>query len=800
MLERIYFNEDWTFYREDNPEVKQQVRLPHTNIELPFNYFDEELYQFVSIYEKKFTVSEKNKGKILYLTFEGAAHKADIYLNGSLIKSHSCGYTGFRVDIAPYVLFGEENELKVILDSRESLNIPPFGRVIDYMTYGGLYREVYIDVCDSCYVEKLFVTTESIEGSAKSFNVSFDLKSLKPGSRTLKIQLLENDRLIEEFDEGIVGAGECRYTLYSPELKVWTLEEPNVYTIKTLIYEGENLLDVATADFGLRTAEFKPDGFYLNGKRIKIRGLNRHQAYPYVGYAMPESAQVNDAMIIKHELGLNAVRLSHYPQSQYFLDACDRLGLLAFIEAPGWQFIGDDSWQKQHIENIKEMVYENRNHPSIILWGVRINESGDNHALYKEANKVCRECDPSRQTSGVRCHPFSDFMEDVYSYNDFSHTGDNGGLLPKQLVSPKAWKPYLVSEHNGHMNPTKSFDREDQRLSQALRHARVLDDAYKPDNGVSGAFGWCMFDYNTHKDFGSGDKICYHGVMDMFRNPKMAAAVYASQSDEKPVLEISSSMDIGEHPAGCLGDVYLFTNADYVNLYKNDDFVRKFEPDYEHFPNLPHPPMLVDDLIGCLLEKHEGMSKAGSDQIKKAIKGFNTGGGIKGVLTPRNIAGLGYTAVKDRVGIKKGKDIFFNYIGNWGTESLVYRFEAVKDGKVVAEIIKAPMNEMILDVKIDHKDLKEKSTYDVATIRFQALSKEGNPMIYANDPVIVEVSNNLEIIGPSVVPLRGGAGGTYVKTIGKGGKASVTLRTDRTEPVIIPLTIDVDKSVKKEEL
>lgn len=800
MLERIYFNEDWTFYREDTPSEKEKVRLPHTNTELPFNYFSEELYQFVSVYEKKFLVSEKYKEKILFLTFEGAAHKADVYLNGSHIKTHSCGYTGFCVDISPYVNFGEENELKVILDSRESLDIPPFGRVIDYLTYGGLYREVYIDVFDSCYADKLFVTTESIEGSAKSFNVSFDFVSLKPGNRTLKILLLKDGEKLEEFDEGKVSEGKNSYTLYSPLPEIWTLEEPNVYTVKVLIFDGETLVEEASADFGLRTAEFRPDGFYLNGKRIKIRGLNRHQSYPYVGYAMPEAPQVNDAEILKYELGVNAVRLSHYPQSQYFLDACDRLGLLAFIEAPGWQFIGDDSWKRQHIENIKEMVYENRNHPSIILWGVRINESGDSHALYKEANRVCRECDPSRQTSGVRCIPFSDFMEDVYAYNDFSHTGNNAGLLPKQIVSPMAWKPYLVSEHNGHMNPTKSFDREDQRLSQALRHARVLDDAYKPDNGVAGAFGWCMFDYNTHKDFGSGDKICYHGVMDMFRNPKMAAALYASQSDETPVLEISSSMDIGEHPAGSLGDVYLFTNADYVNLYKNDEFVRKFEPDRKDYPNLPHPPMLVDDLIGCLLEKHEGMSKEGSDQIKRAIKGFNTGGGIKGVLTPRNIAGLGYTVVRDRVGIKKGMHIFFNYIGNWGTESLVYRFEAVKDGKVVGEIVKAPMNEMVLDVKIDHCDLVEKSSYDVATVRFQAYSKEGNKMIYANDPVMIEVSDNLEIIGPKAVPLRGGAGGTFVKTKGKAGKGYITLTTERTEPIKIPVTVTVDESVRKEEI
>ena len=222
------------------------------------------------------------------------------------------------------------------------------------------------------------------------------------------------------------------------------------------------------------------------------------------------------------------MRTSHYPQSHYFLERCDEIGLLVFTEFPGWQHIGDAAWKEQAIINVKDMVRQYRNHVSIILWGVRINESVDDDAFYRETNAAAHLLDPSRPTGGVRAHKKSSLLEDVYTYNDFLHDGKTKGCERKKNVTPDAKKPYLISEYNGHMYPTKAFDCEEHRTEHALRHVRVLDAvAGKPD--IAGSFGWCMFDYNTHKDFGSGDRICYHGVMDMFRNPKCAAASNAGR-------------------------------------------------------------------------------------------------------------------------------------------------------------------------------------------------------------------------------------------------------------------------------
>ncbi len=175
-------------------------------------------------------------------------------------------------------------------------------------------------------------------------------------------------------------------------------------------------------------------------------------------------------------------------------------------------------------------------------------------------NRLARELDSTRPTTGVRFVGGSNLLEDIYSYNDFTHNGTRPPLNTRKNIA-KAKVPYLVTEHNGHMFPTKSIDYTGRRVEQALRHARVLNSMYKDDE-IAGAIGWCMFDYNTHKDFGSGDRICYHGVMDMFRSPKYAASTYSSQQDNMPVMDVIHSMDRGDLNESNRTEVVVMTNCD----------------------------------------------------------------------------------------------------------------------------------------------------------------------------------------------------------------------------------------------
>ncbi len=753
----IAFNNDWLFTENFDAGFDEavSVRLPHTAKEIPYNYINCRDYQMVCGYRKIFTAPGDWQGKKLILRFDGAAHEATVFCNGERVGYHACGYTAFCVDITDLVRLGGENVIDVRLDTRESLNIPPFGFVIDYLCYGGLYREVTLEVKEPEYIKEVLIENTGLR------EIRVRIAS-ECGS--LVTDIVDNSGAV------ISSAVGKAFELNVPEAELWSVDSPALYTARVRAMRGGECVDEKRLRFGFRTVKFKSDGFYLNGERLKIRGLNRHQAYAYVGYAMPRSVQELDAEILKNELGVNAVRTSHYPESQHFISRCDELGLLVFTEIPGWQHIGDEDWKRQAVKNTDEMVRQYMHHPSIMLWGVRINESQDCDELYRRTNAVAHTLDSGRQTSGVRYIEKSRLLEDVYAYNDFSHCGDNAGLKPKKSVTAKKHNGYLVSECNGHMFPTKAFDDERHRLDHALRHAKVLDAMYADDD-ISGIFPWCMFDYNTHQDFGSGDGICYHGVMDMFRNPKLASAVYASQSEDKPCCVVSSSMDIGEHPAGDIGRVYVFTNADCVRLYKDGVFVREFAPSREEYPALPHPPVIIDDFIGELLITQEGFDEKTAAAVKECLLAVAKFGPSS--LPPKILAKFARLMLLKGFKFSDGVELYGKYIGNWGGEATKWRFDAVKGGKLICSVTRSPGQRVHLEVSTSKTKLCEGDTYDAAAVRIRAVDEHGNLAPYWQEPVILKCSGPIMLIGPEIISLKGGSGGCYVKTCGSSGSAEL---------------------------
>lgn len=414
----------------------ESVRLPHNVKELPLHCSSPSDYETVCGYRRIIDAPADWAGKRVFLQLDGAAHIATVFLNGKELCSHRCGYTAFRTELTGELKIGGRNELAVKLDCTENKAVPPFGFVIDYLTYGGLYREAWLDVRPENHIEDLFVYA-SDDGIVHCRVMT----SETGGSLEARIVSPEGETV------GLYTGNERNFDIPVENAKLWDIDNPNIYTCKAVLTDGET--DEKTERFGFRRAEFKADGFYLNGKKTFLRGLNRHQCYPYIGYAAPERLQRQDAYILKHELGCTAVRTSHYPQSQYFIDECDREGLLVFTEIPGWQHIGDLSWQDQAVENVREMIEQYRNHPSVILWGVRINESQDNDAFYRRTNRLARELDPSRQTGGVRYITKSSLLEDVYTFNDFSHNGENGGVLKKYDVTPTCQKLFLFQSTTG---------------------------------------------------------------------------------------------------------------------------------------------------------------------------------------------------------------------------------------------------------------------------------------------------------------------------------------------------------------
>lgn len=760
MRKEIHLNDNWYFkpYQETDiesfpKELSKVVSIPHNAVNLPYHYFDESLTQSIYTYHRELVLDESYKNQILRLRFEGVAHHAMVYINKQLVKTHAGGYTPFEVDIEDYVSYLDKNQIDVVVDGKESKDIPPFGGVVDYLGYVGMYREVGLTVLNDTHIKDVFVYN-------REHTLKIQIELSKPAP--IDIEIFDSQGKV------VWSKNEPSNTSFKLDALIsniawWDLDHPNLYTIKV---STQN--DSVFTQFGYRTIEFKSDGFYLNHRKIALRGLNRHQSYPYVGYAMPKSMQKLDADILKYELSVNIVRSSHYPPSTHFIKRCDEIGLLLFEELPGWQHIGDEVFIQNGLKAIEEMILRDRNHPSVILWGVRINESADHHSFYQASNQLSHQLDPSRPTGGVRNFANSEFFEDVYTYNDFSHTGTNPGVTPKHKVT-KA-KPYLITEHNGHMFPTKKFDPEYKRLEHALRHLNVLEGAVDPKAQMAGAIGWCMNDYNTHKEFGSGDKICYHGVLDMDRLFKTAGYAYQSQGNQKPVMHIASSMQNGEYAGGYLDKVVVFTNLDYIKLYRNDTYIDTYYPNVETYPHLPHPPIVITDFIGQTLKEQEHMSLKDAEQTKRILRKIQKDGNH---LPLKDQLRMLFLLKKYKMKLSDGVKLFYKYTSGWGSKETVYTFKGYQNDQVVLTDTIAQTKTPIYRLK-GNDTLIIEETYDVLKLVFEKTDFEGHVLSYAMDGFTVSVSGDIELISPEIDHLHGGSKGIYIRSKQK-GEGLVTL-------------------------
>ncbi len=756
MKQPLNFN--WQFvsdYKEEYlnkfPNSSETINIPHCAKEVPYNYFNEKDYQIISTYQKVFDVEQPIKDKVVKLIFDGFMLKVKIYLNNEFLGKFISGYVKVTIDVTKCIK-QKENRLIVVLDSREDNLIPPFGYAVDYLTFSGIYREVSLEILPQSYLEDIFVKTD-LEG-----NVTVEYQKIGDGN--VEHELYFGDQLITKTDKDT-------FKIDNP--KLWDINEPNLYKLVTTL-AGEKYI----TGFGFRSAVFKPDGFYLNNKKIKLVGLNRHQGYPFVGYAMPKSAQEEDADILKNELGINVVRTSHYPQSEHFMKRCDEIGLLVVNEIPGWQHIGQEKeWRDQFIINLQKMVITQRNHPSLIAHGVRIDESQDDHELYSKGNYEAHSLDPTRQTLGVRNFKNSELLEDIYAYNDFSCDSMRIGLINPKTVKTHG-KPYLVTEYMGHMDPVKPTSDERTKVEVALRHAKVIDDNYKYEN-ICGAIGWCAFDYHTHVDFGSGDHICPHGVYDLYRNPKHTAAIYASQLSDKPYLEVISNMKPGDYPEARYFDIYVATNCDYFDLLKNDEFVARYYPKRDQFKYMPHPPILVDDLVGKTFKekrfKEKSWPKIAKMFTHAATQGFNA-------LTLKEKLYLFYMMNKYKVSYAELVDMYNTYVGSWGGIAKTYTFKGYKGDQLVIEKKVGPSKQFDLEISANKTILENKETYDVARIKIRYIDENGSLMQYANRVIEIKSEGPIKVLGDLHQALVGGQLSLYVLSENKPGKAKVTIKVD----------------------
>ncbi len=609
------FNQGWLFGggyvsgsadREYDDSGFAQVTLPHTVTPLSWSEWDPGSWEALWIYRKHFAVPQTGGSRVL-VDFDGVMVNATVVINGTVLGTHQGGYLPFSAELTGHLADGD-NVLAVVVDSRW-LPVPPDGGpggawAVDYLQPGGIYRDAALGVVPEIFLADVFARPVNVLATGRSVRVqaTIDSAAARAGTAQVFAELLDGTTVlaVASTEVKITGPGIGTVTLWLTgidDVTLWSPDTPQLYTVRVTLTPAVGQPHTAEVTTGFREAVFQPDGFYLNGERLSIFGLNRHQLFPYLGMAAAARLQRRDAEILKYDLHCNMVRCSHYPQSPHFLDACDELGIMVWQEPPGWQYVGDTAWQELVLQNVQDMVVRDRNRPSVIVWGTRLNETADYPDLYALTRRLAYELDGSRQTSGAMSeHSTAGWAEDVFAFDDYHHsTDDQASLQP-----PLPGVPYLVSEAVGALDGPPHYrwiDTGATLSAQARMHAQVHNIA-QSNAGYAGLLGWAGFDYAS---LHGGDRIWRNmktpGVMDTFRVPKPGASFYRSQVDPlvRPVILPVFFWDFGPgSPDGPGSNVMIATNCGRLELYVGGRHHGTATPDRLGFRSLAHPPAFAN--------------------------------------------------------------------------------------------------------------------------------------------------------------------------------------------------------------
>lgn len=641
---RTILNSGWRFHLGDAEGAQEpgfhdaswtDATLPHTARieELVTGPPGSDSYQWQGTcwYRRLLDVHREDQGKRLFLSFDGAMNVADLWLNGVHLGRHMGGWLPFGFDISDHVVPGSENVLAVMLDNRDNpVTGPKPLHQLDFNSYHGLYRGVRLAVKDSLHITDpilaerpasggVFVTFPRVSPSEAMVRVQTHVRNAGGTSRTFRVRVLLHDpaggiAAARQGDAIRLGSGEDRdvvqeLTVREPAL--WSPASPSLYHLRAELLEDGQVVDEETTPVGIRRIEISPEGFRINGEKMFLRGTNRHQEYPLVGYALSDAAQYRDARKIK-EAGFDYVRLSHYPHSPAFMDACDELGLVVMDCIPGWQFFNaqDPEFAQIQYENCRRLVRRDRNHPSVILWEVSLNETAMPPEFVRTTHQIAHEEYPGDQcytcgwTEGYDvfiqarqhggCREVVDRACLVSEYGDWEYYAQNAGL------EQEAWAD---------LSPDDANSRQLRWHGEAalLQQATNFQEAHN-DNRKTLAFAdslWVMFDYSR----GYAPDIESSGCMDLFRLPKFSHGFFRSQrtAEERlqglawgPMVFIANYWTPDSST-----DVRVFSNCQMVALYLDGRELARQGPDADRLStHLAHPPFTfrVDGFRPGILE------------------------------------------------------------------------------------------------------------------------------------------------------------------------------------------------------
>ncbi len=620
---KISFNDDWRFMIEDGFAAQnktffqveyddsdwEQILLPHSaNIE-PLIVNDQ--WQGVCWYRKSFFVPDIYDENEVWIEFEAAMNHSIIWLNGIKIAENNGGYLPVVIDVTDHIMPGKKNLIAVRLNNKDNpVTGPKPLKILDFNMYGGLYRNAWLIVKNRVHISHpvleqveagggIFITTPVVDEKQSMVRIKTHIvnRADHPQSVSIVQSLMFDGHLIQEktSNDLVINPGEGIEELQTMEVnnaKLWSPDSPDLYHLKTEVLIDDAVVDSQENRFGIRSFDFKDNELYINGEKTFLRGVNRHQEYPFVGYALSDNAQYRDAWKIK-EAGFDYVRLSHYPHSPAFMDACDELGLVTINAILGWQYYSDnDAFRAYCYRSARNLVYRDRNHASVLAWEASLNETKMPRFFMQELHDIVHRQYPGDNTCTAG------WQNDVY---DIYLQARQHRIKHYDSIQTK---PYVVAEYgdweyfsmnaglNQHEYGKQLRYEMSSRQKRGFGEARMLQQVANVqeahnDNFNTPAFAdgyWVMYDYNRGYD----DEIEYSGVRDIFRLPKFLNYFFKSQRD----IEKDTTLFIASYwNKESLLDVKVFSNCDEVALYLNDELIEVRQPDTDSISyNLNHPP------------------------------------------------------------------------------------------------------------------------------------------------------------------------------------------------------------------
>lgn len=614
----ILLNNDWNFRFSHQVQKGTEVRvdLPHT-----WNAQDAlsgkiDYKRGIGNYEKNLFIRPEWKGKRLFIRFEGVNNIADVFINRRHIGEHRGGYGAFIFEITGKVEYGKENSILVRVNNGEQLDIMPL--VGDFNFYGGIYRDVHLLITDETCISPLDYASpgvrliqDSVSHRYAKVRAIVDLSNGSSGNQEveLNVRLLDGQRVVKEGTKNVNLSGnevmqqELTFEIDQPHL--WNgRQDPFLYQAEVTLFRNGQMVDRVTQPLGLRFYRIDPDkGFFLNGKHLPLQGVCRHQDRSEVGNALrPQHHEEDVALML--EMGVNAVRLAHYPQATYFYDLMDKNGIIVWAEIPfvgpgGYNdkgFVDLPAFRANGKEQLKELIRQHYNHPSICVWGLfnELTELGDNPVEYiKELNVLAHQEDTTRPTTSAS-NQMGDlnFITDAIAWNRYD--GWYGGTpadLGKWLDRMHKDHPEIciaISEYGAGASIYHQQDSLVKTVPTSWWHPENWQTYYHIENWktissrpyVWGSFVWNMFDFGAaHRTEGDRPGINDKGLVTFDRKVRKDAFYFykANWNREEPMLYLTGKRNTvrTQH----LQTITAFTNLSGAELFVNGKSYGKTTPD-----------------------------------------------------------------------------------------------------------------------------------------------------------------------------------------------------------------------------